>query len=181
MKTEIIRSKRRKSTVSARLDGDTLIVHAPDGIPEPELQGIIEKLGGRLANRRTRRELNAAKGLAQRAQDLNKTYFKGLLKIASIEYVTNQSKRFGSCSPRKREIRFSHRLATVPAWVRDYVLVHELAHLVHPNHGRRFWALVNKYPLSERARGYLMAIGMEESTDSSGEEGEDTPAEEVEE
>jgi hypothetical protein len=180
MKIEIIRSKRRKSTVSARIEGDTLLVQAPESIPEAELKAIIDKLGARLQNRQKRRDLNEAKGLAQRAQELNKQYFKGNLRIASIEYVTNQNKRYGSCSPRTREIRISHRLATVPPWVRDYVIVHELAHLVHANHGKRFWELVNKYPLCERARGYLMALGMEESSDASGEQSDDTPAEEVE-
>jgi len=181
MKTQITRSTRRKSTVSARLVGDVLEIQAPDTIPEAELQEIVEKLGMRLLKRRTRRELNQTKALLQRAQELNRTYFKGQLQIASVEYVTNQDKRFGSCSPHTHTIRISHRLASVPPWVRDYVLIHELAHLVHPNHGKRFWSLVNKYPLCERARGYLMALGMEAASDSSGEESEQAGSGEIEE
>jgi len=181
MKTEIIRSARRKTTVSARLDGDTLVVQAPASMSDAKLKPIIQQLSERLEKRRARRELNAGKSLEQRAQELNKTYFKGKLQIASIQYVTNQNRRFGSCSPRQRAIRISHRLAAVPEWVRDYVLVHELAHLVHANHGKRFWAIVNTYRLAERARGYLMALGLEEASDRSGEEAEDAPAEEVEE
>ena len=95
--------------------------------------------------------------------------------------MTNQERRFGSCSPQRRVIRISDRLAPAPAWVRDYVIVHELAHLVHPNHGKRFWALVKRYALAERARGYLMALGMEAASETSGEEPEDTTADELEE
>ena len=54
----------------------------------------------------------------------------------------------------------------MPAWVRDYVVMHELAHLLVAGHGPRFWELVNRYPLTERARGYLMAVGLEEADGS---------------
>ena len=40
----------------------------------------------------------------------------------------------------------------------DYVLLHELAHLVVPHHNARFWALVGRYGKTERARGYLEGI-----------------------
>ena len=53
----------------------------------------------------------------------------------------------------------SARLAAYPRWVLDYVIVHELAHLVEASHGPAFWELVNRYPLAERARGYLIAKG----------------------
>jgi predicted metal-dependent hydrolase len=53
----------------------------------------------------------------------------------------------------------------MPKWVRDYVIMHEIAHLEEANHGARFWKLVNQYPLTERARGYLMAIGLEEDSE----------------
>jgi predicted metal-dependent hydrolase len=46
----------------------------------------------------------------------------------------------------------------MPSWVVDYVLVHELAHLLVAGHGPRFWAHVENYPRSERARGYLEGV-----------------------
>ena len=81
----------------------------------------------------------------------------------SVRWVTNQEKsRWGSCTPSTGAIRLSHRLAGLPPFVIEYVLVHELAHLVHASHGPEFWALVNRYPKTERARGYLMALGGED-------------------
>jgi predicted metal-dependent hydrolase len=156
----VIRSDRRRKTVSARLENGVLVVRAPAAISDEELAPIIEGLKKRLGRRR-RASPPSDEVLAKRAQELNKRYFDGRLTWRSIRYVGNQTTRFGSCTPADGAIRLSDRLATMPAWVRDYVLVHELAHLLEANHGPRFWQLVNRYPLTERARGYLMAVGLE--------------------
>ena len=77
---------------------------------------------------------------------------------ASVRWVTNQNGRWGSCTPADGTIRISHRIQEMPDWVIDYVLLHELAHLVVPSHNARFWELVGRYPKAERARGYLEGI-----------------------
>ncbi len=164
MEIKVIRSARRRKTISARMEGDVMVVRAPVHISDDELNRAIENLKARIQRRQQARELSDA-DLEQRAQELNRRYFDGQLRWRSIRWVTNQNKRFGSCTPSRGTIRISHRLAAMPAWVLDYVLVHELAHLVEPNHGPRFWALVNRYPRTERARGYLMAVGMEEESE----------------
>jgi predicted metal-dependent hydrolase len=107
--------------------------------------------------------------LARRAAELNRQYFGGKLKWREIRYVANQQRRYGSCTPVTGTIRISHRVATMPVWVRDYVIVHELAHLQEANHGPRFWRLVNRYPRVERARGYLICLGLEAEGDEPGE------------
>ncbi len=65
-------------------------------------------------------------------------------------------------------IRLSSRLQPMPAWVVDYVLVHELAHLLEPGHGREFHRLVERYPQAERAEGFLegFLVGTGLSTDA---------------
>ncbi|MBK7893612.1 MAG: M48 family metallopeptidase [Anaerolineaceae bacterium] len=157
----IERSAKRKKTVSASVQNGELVVRAPARMSQKELNGIIEKLQTRLQKKMGRTPATD-EALEVLAQQLNQTYFAGRLKWQSIRYVTNQNSRFGSCTPSLGTIRLSHRLATMPDWVLKYVIVHELAHLEEANHGPNFWALVNQYPLTERARGYLMAIGLEE-------------------
>jgi len=159
---KIVRSARRKKTVSAKLLNGVLQVQAPASISDKELQPIIENLQKRLQDRQQKRQLNERGDLVSRAQELNQRYFQGELTIKKIEYVTNQDKRFGSCTTTRGVIRISHRLARLPEWVVDYVLIHEMAHLKVPNHSKAFWSLVNRYPLAERARGYLMALSLME-------------------
>ena len=73
----------------------------------------------------------------------------------SVRWVTNQNGRWGSCTVEDGAIRLSHRLRAMPAYVVDYVLLHELVHLIVPGHGPAFWAELDTYPQTERARGYL--------------------------
>ena len=99
--------------------------------------------------------------LAKRAEQLALRY--RLPMPASIRWVDNQEWRWGSCTPADGAIRISSRLGREPGWVLDYVIVHELAHLEVPRHGPAFWAIVNRYAKTERARGFLMARGLEPS------------------
>jgi predicted metal-dependent hydrolase len=145
--------------------GEVMHVHAPAGITNGRLNKVIEDFKTRFARRKIKKELNAKEDLEKIGQRLNKKYFGGKLEISSLKYVTNQNRQFGSCNYRTGSIRLSHRLAGMPEWVRDYVLIHELAHLVEPNHGKFFWELVARYKLAERARGYLIAKGMETEED----------------
>lgn len=160
---EIIRSQRRRKSVSAELKQGVLLVRAPAHMSDAELTPIIDKLRQRL-HKRARLPAPGDDTLEKMAHQLNHDYFNGRLHWQSIRFVTNQDKRFGSCTPTKGTIRLSHRLATMPKWVLTYVLMHELAHLEEANHGPNFWALVNQYPRTERARGYLMAVGLEEDS-----------------
>lgn len=164
MNLKIIRSARRAKTVSARRVGDTLEVSAPAHLSDAELQPIIEKLRARILRKEQRRKLDDA-DLARIAERLNQAYFGGALRWESLAWTADQEKRYGSCTPALRTIRISHRLAAMPRFVLEYVVMHELAHLREPNHGPRFWKLVNRYPRTERARGYLMAVGLEDLDD----------------
>ena len=160
---QVVRSARRKRTVSARLVGTRLEVRIPATMSAAEEREVVERFVRRFETRAKQRDSLDSDALARRADALNQRYFDGKLRIASVRYVTNQHRRFGSCSVNSGRIRIADRVAKLPTWVRDYVLMHELAHLVQPNHSPAFWRIVNRYPLTERARGYLMAVGMEAS------------------
>jgi len=157
---EIIRSRKRKKTVQAREVNGKIYVYLPAGMSREEEKKYVDELVKKVEKRKRRQKLNSDDSLYKRAQELNKKYFGGKLEF-EIKYVTNQGRRFGSCTPEDKKIRISDRLADMPPWVRDYVIVHELAHLIQPDHSKKFWELVNRYRYAERARGYLMAVGME--------------------
>lgn len=159
---EIIRSPNRRKTASARMVEGRLVVRVPEDVDEDELQRLVETLAPRVIKAQKRRERQKGlPDLKKRAAALNKEYFGGKLRIHEIRWVDNQEKRYGSCTPATATIRISDRVAKMPPWVLDYVLVHELAHLLQPNHSAAFWRIVNRYPLTERARGYLIATGLE--------------------
>ena len=73
--------------------------------------------------------------------------------------VRNQRTRWGSCSPRAG-ISLNWRLVQTPEFVRDYIILHELAHLRHLNHSKRYWAEVKRIcPEYELAEAWLRQFG----------------------
>ena len=161
MEIKIVRSGRRKRTVSARVVNDMLLVRAPIALSAERLEKIVASLKSRFERKKIKEELDRREDLAQIAARLNEKYFDNKLKINSVEYVANQKSRFGCCNYRSANIRISHRIGAMPAWVRDYVLIHEMSHLIEPNHSKAFWNIVSRYRLAERARGFIMAAGLE--------------------
>jgi predicted metal-dependent hydrolase len=158
-KIEVIRSKKRKNTVQAKVVEGKLCIYLPSDMTISEENKWIEKMIKWDEHRQKQKQLNDDDSLQKRAQYLNKIYYGNSLDF-SIKFVKNQKNRFGSCAIRTKSIRISDRLVKTPKWVLDYVIIHELTHILYPNHSNKFWEKVNQYKYAERARGYLIAIGM---------------------
>ena len=158
---EVRRSARRRRTVSAYRDGDVTVVLIPARFSKAEERRWVAEMIARLQAREARRQRGPRRSdeaLLARARQLSTTVLDGAAQPTSVRWVTNMASRWGSCTPSDGTIRVSGRLRDMPGWVLDYVLVHELAHLLVPGHGADFWELVGQYPRSERARGYLEGV-----------------------
>ena len=157
---EVRRSPRRKRTVTAYRDRDTIVVLIPQRMTKADEKIFVGDMVRKVLDREARTA--APRGdeeLLDRAVRLSDRHLAPALdhvpEPSAVSWVTNQQQRWGSCTPSTGVIRLSHRLQVMPVWVVDYVLVHELAHLVEPTHSNRFWRLVDRYPDAEKARGYL--------------------------
>ena len=154
---EVRRSRRRRRTVSAYRDGDRIVVLIPAAFSQAEERRWVAAMVDRLRAQESRRKA-PSRDLARRAEELSRTYLGGRARPISIRWVDNQQGRWGSCTPLDGTIRISSRLRGMPGWVVDYVVLHELAHLLEPSHSARFWGLLDAYPKLERARGYLEGV-----------------------
>jgi predicted metal-dependent hydrolase len=154
---EVRRSRRRRRTVAAYQDGDRVVVLIPARFTAAEEAEWVARMVKRLESRQRRGHRGDA-ALATRARELSRRYLDGAVTPRSVRWVGNQGSRWGSCTPGDGTIRLSSRLQGMPPWVVDYVLLHELAHLAVPGHGAAFWKLLEAYPRTERARGYLEGV-----------------------
>jgi predicted metal-dependent hydrolase len=142
---EVRRSGRRRRTVSAYREGGRTIVLIPARFTKAEERHWVDTMLGRLAAGDRRRRPDDAE-LSARARALSARYLADAARPRSVRWVGNQMSRV------------SERLKGMPGYVLDYVLLHELAHLLRPAHDREFWRLLGAYPRVERARGYLEGV-----------------------
>jgi predicted metal-dependent hydrolase len=157
---EVRRSARRRRTVTAYREHGRTVVLIPAAFSAAEERRWVDQMVAKLQTReeRRRRSLGSDDELMARAQALSAEYFGGRAVPVSVRWVENQNRRWGSCTPADRTIRLSGRLRGMPEFVVDYVLVHELAHLLEPSHDEHFWALVHAYPRADRALGFLEGV-----------------------
>ncbi len=149
---EVIRSDRRNKTVSARIVDGVIRVRIPAWMTAADEARFV----GEVVDRIERQRQSHAIDLTARAARIAERF--DLPNPASIRWVSNQQQRWGSCTAATGDIRISDRLVGVPPWVLDHVIVHELVHLVVPDHSPAFQELLGRDPLAERATGYLMAL-----------------------
>jgi predicted metal-dependent hydrolase len=152
-RVEVRRSRRRRRTVTAYRDGDTVVVLLPARMNSADEQHWVAEMLRRLERSETRRHSpgrSSDDALMARCQQLSVRYLGGQARPASVRWVPPMRTRWGSATPADGTIRISGLV--------DYVLVHELAHLIVPGHGPRFWELVHTYPRTDRAIGFLEGL-----------------------
>jgi predicted metal-dependent hydrolase len=183
-RVEVRRSTRRRRTVSAYREGDRIVVLLPARTTRADEARWVEELVGKIVARERRGSTAGPKrsdaALLRRARELNVTYFGGRADPDQVKWVGPLRSRWASCTPAERSIRVSERVRGMPPWVLDYVLVHELAHLLEPGHGPRFWALVAAYPRTERARGFLDGVSATSGLGITSDDDAEAPSSDVE-
>lgn len=152
------RSARRTRTVSAYRKDGRVVVLVPARLSRAQEQEWVETMLRRLEQRERRGTRRGDAELEARAAELARTYLPAGVRAGSVRWVDTMTTRWGSCTSGSGAIRISDRVREMPAWVVDYVVLHELAHLVHPDHSRDFWAVVDAYPRAERAKGFLDGV-----------------------
>jgi len=157
---EVRRSRRRRRTVSAYRDDDgRVVVLIPGRMSKAEEREWVATMVARIERSEQRRAPSDAR-LARRATQLSAKYLEGLARPASVRWVDNQQMRWGSCTPADKAVRLSSRLQGMPSWVIDYVLLHELTHLLERGHTPTFWRMVDRFPKAERAKGFLEGVAL---------------------
>lgn len=151
---------RRRRTLAARREGAAILVMVPDGMAPDDERRAVDSLVARFLRKEAvqRRPADGVE-LDRRAEELARLYLDPVVgapvRPSSVRWVSNQQHRWGSCTPATGQIRLSGTMIDFPSWVVDCVLLHELAHLVEPNHSDRFKALAGRHPRSQEADGFL--------------------------
>ncbi len=153
VEVEIRSSTRRRKTAAAYWQGDRIVVVLPSRLSAADRAEMVESLVARVLSHRPH-ATTSDETLGERAAMLAGAYLDGV-RPTSVRWVTNQQRRWASCTPSTGEIRVSERLRPVPDWVLDAVLVHELAHLIEVGHSPRFRNLADRYPRMADADVFL--------------------------
>jgi predicted metal-dependent hydrolase len=139
-----------------------LLVRIPFHLRNAEIPGILNTIQGQLSRQRKPAKGRTDDDLQDRAQFINRKYFNNRVQWEAIRWVPRMKTRLGSCTTggaTDGHIRISEAIQEWPQWVIDYIIAHELAHRLHPNHSSAFWqTLTEAYPLTERARGFIKGV-----------------------
>ncbi|MBO0897843.1 MULTISPECIES: M48 metallopeptidase family protein [Arthrobacter] len=179
---EVRRSAKRRRTVNAAFRDGKAVISIPGHFTTAQEAEWVQRMVMRLEQRTAPAQLPdpqaRANELAERAAQLSQRYLGGAARPVSVRWVSNQNSRWGSATPARGTIRLSDKLQGMPGWVVDYVLLHELAHLIEASHSAAFWQLLEAYPQTETAKAYLQGAAFASARGLDGAMQEDQGAEE---
>ncbi len=152
-----------------QMRGNVVHIRVPRSTSRAEVDELLSSIVPKITKQRSRAKRRTDDDLAARAAALNRAYFDESLSWHSIRWVSNMKHRLGSFTtggPTDGDIRISDRMRGWPEYVLDYVIAHELCHRQFPNHSPEFWAYLSRYPLTEKARGFLDGLAFAEGADT---------------
>lgn len=137
----------------------TLYISAPPEMPSKRVDEISKDLARRLLRTERARQVNNEEDALALALKVARR-FERQPQVDRALFVTNERVRWGSYSQRTRTIRLNAALRSMPRWVLEAVLAHELAHAIYPDHSPAFWELLHGVcPETERAIAFLEGVG----------------------
>lgn len=150
----VVRSSRRKRSISAYREQGAIVIQVPARLSNSKVSAVIPEMVEKILTREAREKISDSE-LFYRANELLARYLPEFsIAPASVAWRP-MNERWGSCTTIDRTIRISDRLNGAPDYVVDYLLVHELIHLMIPDHGPQFEALLARFEASDKASAYL--------------------------
>jgi len=150
----VVRSSRRKRSISAYREQGAIVIQVPARLSNSKVSEVIPEMVEKILTREAREKISDSE-LFHRANELLHRYLPEFsIAPASVTW-RSMNERWGSCTTLDRTIRISDRLNGAPNYVIDYLLVHELIHLMIPDHGAEFEALLARFEESDKASAYL--------------------------
>ena len=150
----VLRSKRRKKSISAYRQGGRIIISIPARMSKADERSVIPEMIAKIRAQEAG-DSPSETVLLNRAQELLEEFAPEITQRPNSVNWRAMRERWGSCTSVDATIRISDRLKGAPAYALDYVLFHEAIHLHHFDHGPEFKAVLARFPEESRAEAYL--------------------------
>jgi len=150
----VLRSKRRKKSISAYRQGGRIIISIPARMSKADERSVIPEMIAKIRAQEAD-ESPSETMLMQRCVQLLERYAPEITICPKSINWRQMRERWGSCTSVDATIRISDRLKGAPDYALDYVLFHEAIHLHYFDHGPEFKAVLARFPEESRAEAYL--------------------------
>ena len=150
----VIRSKRRKKSISAYRQGGRIVISIPARMTKADERSIVPEMIAKIRSQEAAKTPGEA-DLAARIDSLLTELAPEITERPVSVTWRAMRERWGSCTSVDMTIRISDRLKLAPEYALDYVLFHEAIHLAHSDHGEEFTEILARFPDGELASAYL--------------------------